>query len=326
MSFTNALLGALNTGAGIYNKDQEWESKIIKDKASIDNTRANTALNRQAFDFNDLKNPIMLKAQELANQISQQSYNYNNQMNPLNLTGKQINNQINQQSYDYNNQMNPLNITGKQFENQSQQIKNRDDLDRFNAVEIVRNSFANNPDALDDFNAKRALGSSSWGRNQPDKVDFQKIYSPDGLGQTGVGTYDPKTNSIVPIPVQGQRSTAPTTDVQSVIGDSINSIFGTKEFNSEANQADFNVRLNEVYQAFLNQTKNPDKAMELTKEVMFKQLSLDDDTTNWFSDKELDYTPSDTQQQPPTITTDEEYLALPVGAQYIADGQLRVKK
>jgi hypothetical protein len=314
MSIFNALLGAMNKGAGIYNEDQSFENTLVKDRASIDNTRANTALNKQAFDFNDKKNPIMIKAQELANQISQQSYDQNALMNPLNVTGKKLTNE------------------GVGFDNVGKNIQNVDSQRRLDD----RTAFMNNPDIAqklkDAWQMNYATGGKSFNPSSGStaKPTILGTYNDAGF-RTGNAVYDADNNTGTPINIQGQSNGQAPVNIQQVLGDAIGQTYGTQEFNSSANQADFNVKANEVYQAFLQQTNNPEQATEMTKNYMFKSLGLDNDTEAGFlSDKELDYNPSNMgapqQQQHPVVTTDEEYLALPAGTTYIAGGQIRVKK
>jgi len=290
--------------------DTNFQNTLIKDKASIDNTRANTALNKQSFDFNDVNNPIMIKAKELANKM-------------------------NQQTYDFNAQKNPMTLEGLGFDNASKSMANVDAQRRLDD----RTAFMANPDIAQSLKDAWKMNYATGGKSfSPSKGDSAKptilgTYNDAGF-RTGNAVYNPANNTGIPINMQGQSGQQPTMDINKVLGDAMSQTYGTKEFNSTANQADFNVKANEVYQSFLQQTKNPQQAEELTKQYMFKTLGLDGDTEfGMFSDKELDYTPNNApqqqqqqQQQPPTITTDEEYLALPAGTTYIADGQIRVKK
>lgn len=346
MSIFNALLGAMNTGSGIYNADRQLDNTIIKDKASIDNTRANTALNRQSFDFNDKNNPIMIKARELAHKISQQSFDQNALMNPLNVTGKELvnkglgwSNKTSEQTFNQKNKMNPLDLIAKQltntglgFDNVGKNNQNTDSQRRLDD----RTAFMANPDIpqnlKDAWQMNNAAGGKSFnpssGKNG--KPTILGTYNDAGF-RTGNAVYDPGSNTGTPISIQGQSGGQTPINIQEVLGNAIEQTYGTQEFNDSANRADFNVRANEVYQAFLEQTNNPDQAAEMTKNFMNRSLSLDDDVELGFlSDKELDYNPGNlgTAQQPqyPVITTDEEYLKLPVGTTYIADGQIRVKK
>ncbi|MBT5228890.1 MAG: hypothetical protein HOM11_01305 [Methylococcales bacterium] len=286
--------------------DTNFQNTLIKDKASIDNTRANTALNKQSFDFNDVNNPIMIKAKELANKMNQQTYDQNALMNPLNVTGKQLSN------------------TGLGFDNQGKQIKNRDDQDRFNAVETVRNSFANNPDALNDFNAKRALGSSSWGRTNNSasaKPQVIKNYNTEGkiTGSSIINADGSATPILTPKPFEEVIANA--------VMQKANAEGANNEFDTELNNDAFYAKTDELYRLFRDQGMGDQQARSMAIEQMMPQVKKDGD---WFSTDELVYKPSDMgapqQQQYPVVTTDEEYLALPAGTTYIAGGQIRVKK
>lgn len=348
MSFFNALLGAMNTGGAIYNDDKKFENTLIKDKASIDNTRANTALNRQAFSQNEKMNPLNIIGKEnsnagqlLNNKINQQSIDFNDQANPLIIKAKEIANMINQQSYDYNNQMNPLNIIGKElantgagYDNVTKNLSNQDAQRRLDD----RTAFMANPDIAqslkDAWQMNYATGGKSFNpsKGSATKPTILGTYNDAGF-RTGNAVYDANTNTGIPINMQGQGNGQAPVDIQQVLGDAMSQTYGTQEFNSSANQADFNVRANEVYQSFLQQTNNPQQAQEMTKQYMFKQLGLDNDTEFGFlSDKELNYnpasSPSGVQSQPqlPVVASDEDFLALPKGSKFIdPNGNVRVK-
>ncbi len=309
MSFFNALLGAMNDGASIYNNDKSFENTLIKDKASIDNTRANTALNRQAFDFNDVNNPIMIKAKELANKMSQQTY-------------------------DFNAQKNPLTLEGLGLDNSSKSMANVDSQRRLDD----RTAFMANPDIAQSLKDAWQMNYATGGKSfSPSKGDSAKptilgTYNDAGF-RTGNAVFDPSNNTGIPINMQGQGNGQPAMDIQKVLGDAIGQTYGTQEFNSNANQADFNVRANEVYQSFLQQTGNPQQAEEMTKQHMFKSLGLDDDMElGIFSDKELNYNPANqpssvqSQSQLPVVASDQDFLALPKGSKFIdPNGNVRVK-
>ena len=99
------------------------------------------------------------------------------------------------------------------------------------------------------------------------------------------------------------------------------------EFDTELNNDAFYAKTDELYRLFRDQGMGDQQARSMAIEQMMPQVKKDGD---WFSTDELVYKPSDMgapqQQQYPVVTTDEEYLALPAGTTYIADGQIRVKK
>jgi hypothetical protein len=177
----------------------------------------------------------------------------------------------------------------------------------------------------------------SSGKGGTTKPTF--VYSYDELGnKTATYNYDPSTNSGTQINLNGVAQKMPDGTAPLPIGDvlksAMSSNFGTSEFNETANRADFNVKANEVYQAFLRQTNDPAQAQAMTQEFMFKQLDLDGDDESWFGglfyDKELDYTPNNQsvtpQSQLPIVSNDAEYMALPAGATFIdPQGNVRTK-
>jgi hypothetical protein len=175
------------------------------------------------------------------------------------------------------------------------------------------------------LDALKTAISSLMSSGKGSKIDLHKIFSPDGLGQTGYGRYDPVSQTIIPVPTQNNVSSV---DAQSALNDSVSQTFGTTEFNNPANQAEYNIRANEVYQFFLDQTKDHNRAVALTNLEMNPQLKVDGD---WFTKPELDYTPNnnvlgETQPQLPIVSNDAEYMALPAGATFIdPQGNVRTK-
>ena len=319
MSYMNALLGAMKDSTGLYNDQKSWENQTMKDVTANKNTQSATKLNNQKFDFNNINNETMIQANKIANQISQQSYDQKNITNPLDV-----------------NKMNLTNA-GLGFDNTSKQAKANDDQGRFDAVETIRGAYANNPSALNDFNAKYALGSSSWGRTANAKTGNKQIigsYNTDGK-RTGNGMVN-SDGSVTPVGVPQGMQAVLEGAIQEY-ADNNGSV--NPEFDTSANRNEFNERANQVYQYFISQGQSSFQAEQSTKNEMMGQVGKDGD---WLSKDELVYTPnsgqinaqqsqqqpapSQSQQQYPTVTTEEEYLALPSGTTYIGGGQIRVKQ
>ena len=310
MSFFNALLGAINEGAGIYNDEKKFQGTLLKDKATYDNTRANTALNKQSFQHNELLNPLLLDKAKLYNKSQQQIYDFNEANNPLLIRNNELTNE------------------GQVASNLEKQWQNKDTERRYNAYDSVMA----NPDITDALKHAYQMNYATGGKSfNPSKGSTSKpqiigTFNDAGM-RTGSAYFDPTTGQGVPIPIQGGSQPSQSFNINDVLNDAIKQTYGTTEFNSDANRADFINSANEVYQSFLAQTKNPDQALELTKTQMFKQLGLDDDTELGFlSDKELNYTPMQQTTQPVRLNSREEFDALPKGTPYILpNGQQGVK-
>jgi hypothetical protein len=347
MSFFNALLGAMNKGGSIYNEDKQFENTLLKDKATYDNTRSSTALNTQSFGHKEKINPFLVRGQELANMLNEQKHDFNTGNNPYLLENSKLTNI----GVGYDN-------TKKFNENSSFKAFMDNPLNNAQTLNNYQGTYGNarhNPTNANKLNMGQTLIDIATGGGQPvthqgkqyegqeqldalqtaisslmssgkgSKIDLQKIFSPDGLGQTGYGRYDPVSQTIIPVPTQNNVSSV---DAQSALNDSVSQTFGTTEFNNPANQAEYNIRANEVYQFFLDQTKDHNRAVALTNLEMNPQLKVDDD---WFTKPELDYTPNnnvlgETQPQLPIVSNDAEYMALPAGSKFIdPQGNVRTK-
>jgi hypothetical protein len=341
MSFFNALLGAMNKGGGIYNEDKKFENTLLKDKATYDNTRSSTALNNQKFDFNTQLNPDLLAKAKMFNSLQGQQFDFNASNNPYLIDKNRLGNETSQQTLDFNTAYNPMRLQNQALTNAGQLNTNKksyldvqDQQGRFDTVDVIRKALADNPEMLNRFNAQYAIGAKSsgfgTGKGTTTKPTFVHSYNPESGNKDGTFLYDPATNSGTRIQLEGATQRMPDgtkpLPIVDVLNEAMNTNFGTGEFNDTANRADFNVKANEVYQAFLKQTNDPVQAQSMTQEFMFKQLGLDDDTEfGPFSDKELDYTPSNAQQAV-QLKSKDEFDALPIGTAYILpNGQTGVK-
>ncbi len=355
------ITGALLAGLSAVNDQKAWENQTAKDKVAYDNTRSSTALNRQSFDHKALNNPFVLRASELANEMNQQTLDQNALMYPLNVTGKELTNT----GVGYDN-------TKKFNENSSFKAFMDNPLNNAQTLNNYQGTYGNarhNPTNANKLNMGQTLIDIATGGGQPvthqgkqyegqEQLDALQtaisslmssgkggttkptfVYSYDELGnKIATYNYDPSTNAGTQINLNGVAQKMPDGTAPLPIGDvlksAMSSNFGTSEFNETANRADFNVKANEVYQAFLRQTNDPAQAQAMTQEFMFKQLDLDGDNESWlgglFYDKELDYTPNNQsvtpQSQLPIVSNDAEYMALPAGATFIdPQGNVRTK-
>ncbi len=297
MSFFNALLGAINEGASTFNDEKAFRNTMVKDKATYENAMSNTALNKQKYNFNEQNDPLMLEAQKIANNI-------------------------NQQNFDFNTQKNPLTLRGMEHDNHDKLWRNKDVERRYNAYDSVMA----NPSIADTLKHAYQMNYATGGKSFNPISNTEKTTKPQIIGdynakgkRVGSGVVN-ADGSVTPIGVpQGIQNVLQEAVTQYAEDNTIND-----EFDTDANRDLFYQEADKLYQYFLSQGQTPYQAEQSTKNQLMMQIQKDGDI---ITPNEIVYQPiTPNSENLPTISTDEDYLALPKGTKFVdPEGNVRVK-
>jgi hypothetical protein len=327
-SFFNSLLSAINQGSGAYNDEQDFQQMMMKDKVGLDSARANTNLANQRFDFNELNMTQLLELAKInnANATTQgEGFTLDNieQQRMLDWAQSYYDNPLTTQAAKNNYQGLIGSGTGYSPTNQAKLDNNNTMVAIRTSVEYQGQQYSG--DKLETLqNAIKALTATS-SSSSPANSQFKSFTKEDG--SPVIGSFDPNTGVFT----EDTRGITPM-GMMNTINTAIDERYpdADREFDNDANYAAFEQKASEIYQGFIAKGMDMYAAEQATKQVMLSMLSEDDDLQFGFlSDRELIYTPQDGQQQStglPTIKSDEDYLKLKSGDQFIdPNGQVRTK-